>query len=175
MPVFSIVLPGAVVYASAVWVSIENNINIYDLNHCKLSYWGRVTHICVTQTSTAHWFKQYLNQCWDISNWTPPPPPPPPPPPSPHTPHTPIPHTPTPLAKQSSEISIGIHKFPFKCIWMCCLQILPTFQRVNGPYKYRRIMSWKGQIMLCILYVTSALHTNNDLRLKTKQCENHTH
>ena len=44
-----------------------------------LSHWGRVTHICVVELGH-HWFRQwlvacsalshYLNQCWNIVNWT---------------------------------------------------------------------------------------------------------
>ena len=44
-----------------------------------LSHWGLVTHICVVELGH-HWFRQwlvacsvpshYLNQCWNIVNWT---------------------------------------------------------------------------------------------------------
>ena len=44
-----------------------------------LTHWGRVTHICVVDLGH-HWFRQcyvacsapshYLNQCWNIVNWT---------------------------------------------------------------------------------------------------------
>ena len=44
-----------------------------------LTHWGRVTHICVVELGH-HWFRQwlvacsapshYLNQCWNIVNWT---------------------------------------------------------------------------------------------------------
>ena len=47
-------------------------------NH--LTHWGRVTHICVSELTNHHWFRQwlvawpapshYLNQCWNIVNWT---------------------------------------------------------------------------------------------------------
>ena len=46
---------------------------------CKLTHWGRVTHICVVELGH-HWFRQWLvvcsapknypNQCWIIVNWT---------------------------------------------------------------------------------------------------------
>ena len=38
--------------------------------HC-LTHWGRVTHICVSRlTITGSDNGHYLNQCWNIVNWT---------------------------------------------------------------------------------------------------------
>ena len=36
-----------------------------------LTHWGRVTHICVGNLTTIGSPSHYLNQCWNIVNWTP--------------------------------------------------------------------------------------------------------
>ena len=52
---------------------------ILETRRYHLTHWGRVTHICVSKTYQL-WFRQwlvawpapshYLNQCWNIVNWT---------------------------------------------------------------------------------------------------------
>ena len=62
-------------------VKIDNFLYKSCLLHVLLTHWGRVTHICVSKLtiicsdnglSPAAWSapSHYLNQCWDIVNWT---------------------------------------------------------------------------------------------------------
>ena len=54
-------------------------VSVHQCIERSLTHWGQVTHICVSQ-AYHHWFRwwlvawpapsHYLNQCWNIVNWT---------------------------------------------------------------------------------------------------------
>ena len=64
-------------YTCGVWDFVWTTCPLFGL--CLLSHWGRVTHICVSKLtiigsdndlSPGRRSSHYLNQCWNIVNWT---------------------------------------------------------------------------------------------------------
>ena len=71
-------LNGFTIHTSFVFPFRETKHDVFMVGYI-LTHWGRVTHICVIKLGH-HWFRywlvacsapsHYLNQCWNIVNWT---------------------------------------------------------------------------------------------------------